>query len=193
MNKCIFIIPMFLLLCCNQNPQTDKGASSSDTSSHWVANSDSVDKENQKETDDQYETVYVVIVDTSLDYYYLDNKMFELNKKLKMPIDTMKRYYNESKNLIALPDNDEDESYAGNYFPRRFPAMETSDLTKPVPEYLSLEYLYGYGKPTTEKTIALVAGIYENESGADSALTIIKSEDLHAFVSKTRMYIGCIH
>ncbi|WP_262490545.1 hypothetical protein [Hymenobacter sp. CRA2] len=35
--------------------------------------------------------------------------------------DTLGRFFDEQKNLIRLPDDDEDELYAGDYFPRRCP------------------------------------------------------------------------
>jgi len=193
MNKLLYIIPIILFLSCNKNSQDNKNSNTSDTLSHSDTQSNSMENYPSNDAQDETQILYVVIADTSLDYYYLHDKMFELSKKLNMPIDTMGRYYNTSKNMIVLPDNDEDEVYAGNYFPRRFPAMDTSNLSKSVPEYLSLEYLNVYKNSPNEKMISLVSGIYEDSLRADGALGIIKSEAPLAFVIKTNMYIGCIH
>ena len=94
----------------------------------------------QKNYDEQYMNAYIVVSDTSQNYFELRQKMFELSKVLKTEIDTMGRGFNKNKNLICLPENDEDEIYAGDYFPRRYPS-----------ETLSLEYLIYYtngNKPT---------------------------------------------
>jgi hypothetical protein len=125
---------------------------------------------------------YIVIADTGTDYQSISNKLFETNRKSGILIDSMERTYNKEKNLIALPDNDEDELYAGNYFPRRFPS-----------EYLSLEYLRFYKPHSAEKTIALVTGIYEQEKAAESALLALKKTEKKAFKIKAEVYIGCIH
>jgi hypothetical protein len=132
--------------------------------------------------DDQYAIYYLAIADTGNDYYRLDEKMYSLNKSLKLEIDTMNRYYNTKKQRIVLNDNDEDELYRGEYFPRRFPA-----------ESLSLEYLDTYNEQATPSTIALVAGVYENKQLADSMLSILKPYASGAYTLQAKVYIGCMH
>ena len=133
-------------------------------------------------TDYKYATYFIVIADTGFDYSSLNSKMYTLNRQLKISIDTMSRYYNEAKDLIALPDSADDEIYAGDYFPRRFPS-----------DNLSLEYLDFYKRETIDKTIALVAGIYETEESADSALSILKTVEGKAFKLKSDVFVGCMH
>lgn len=128
------------------------------------------------------ETYYVIVVDTSLNYALLHKKMFEAHHKLTIPIDTMGRYYNPTKDLIALPEDDEDELYAGDYFPRRFPS-----------ETLSLEYLSLYKNNSNEKTIGVVSGIFEQETKADSSLKKIQKVFPKTFKLKTEMFVGCLH
>jgi hypothetical protein len=144
-------------------------------------------KQKNEPIEEQYDTnnwpiYYVTIVDTGFDYFKLDTKMSRLSKRTGIPVDTMNRFYNKSKNLIALPDDDEDEIYAGDYFPRRYPSIN-----------LSLEYLDVYKQPAHEKTIALVSGIFETRKSADSMLAIVKPKEPKAFVARTRMYVGCMH
>ncbi|MEZ4805298.1 MAG: hypothetical protein R2852_07405 [Bacteroidia bacterium] len=94
----------------------------------------------------------------------------------------MGRFYNSKKDLITLPDDDEDEVYAGDYFPRRYPSG-----------YMSLEYLDFYQRAAREKTIALVTGIFETAIEADSALSVLQSMEKKAFKIKSEMYMGCMH
>ncbi len=128
-----------------------------------------------------YADYYIVVADTGLNYNGLRSKMFDLKKSLNIPIDTMGRSYNKAKDLIALSDKDEDEIYAGEYYPRRS-----------VSDFLSLEYLNQYKSDAREKTIALVRGIYENKTSADSAL-LAMGQSKPAFAFKAKVYIGCMH
>ncbi|ALI99411.1 hypothetical protein [Rufibacter tibetensis] len=155
------------------------------TSANNVDSSQVEPKSKLVEVGDEYEeyaTYYVTIADTGRAYYPLREKMLALSKALPLPIDTMGRYYDAKKALIVLPEDNEDEMFAGDYFPRRNPDA-----------HLSLEYLDLYQKKAGEKTIALVSGIYEKKASADSALRILKNSASNAFMVKTEMYIGCIH
>jgi hypothetical protein len=81
-----------------------------------------------------------------------------------------------------LADNDEDEIYRGDYYPRRFPS-----------DNLSLEYLTLYKPVSGDKTIAFVTGIYETKHSADSARQSIINIQPKTFVLKSEIYTGCIH
>ena len=132
--------------------------------------------------DYEYATYYLVVADTGTNYYPLQQKMVRLSKALGIPVDTMGRHYNAGKDLIALADNDEDDLYAGQYYPRREPS-----------EYLSLEYLNYYQSTAPEKTIALVRGLYGSEADAKKALLQLQPGAGTAFAVKARVYVGCMH
>lgn len=132
--------------------------------------------------DGEYATYYVVVVDTGYDYYKLQKKMTRLSSALNIPIDTMGRSYNPDKKRIVLPEDDEDEIYAGDYYPRRSPS-----------EFLSLEYLGVYKPKADINTIVLVAGIYEKKEEAARMLKKITKESPKAYVLKAKVYIGCMH
>lgn len=87
-----------------------------------------------------------------------------------------------NRQKLILSESDEDEIYAGSYFPRRFPS-----------ENLSIEYLEFYDDKADSLTFALVSGIYETKSKADSALKAMKKFEPNAFLLKSRIYIGCMH
>ncbi|MDO6518138.1 hypothetical protein Q4562_12905 [Zobellia uliginosa] len=157
MNKIIILLPFFL----------------------WALNLNA-----QEISDDEYMNAYIVVSDTSENYFELRQKMFDLHDKLKMEIDTMGRGFDKKKNRICLPENDEDEIYAGDYFPRRYPS-----------ETLSLEYLayYTNTKKSAENTIALVAAITEDKEKADQKLLEVKKHFDQAFIVNSRIYMGCVH
>ena len=186
MTRHIYILLTVLLTACGTTSVdkngTDVNSTKIDTKTSLqtiVAADNSIVEDT---TDFDNATYFVVVADTSADYYLLHKKMLQLNRQLSIPIDTMGRFYNKTKNLIALPDNDEDEIYAGDYFPRRFPS-----------DNLSLEYLNFYQRQAGEKTIALVTGIYETEKSADSALTVLHKTVKKVFKIKAGIYVGCMH
>ena len=182
--KTTFLLLLTLaLFACSSEPKTNKLVEKV-LENQIVSVSDKSNLLDQTAEDsiNNYETYYLVIADTSSSYYELHKKMFDLNAEYKIPIDTLRRYYNKEKKQIVLPDNDDDEMYAGDYFPRRYPS-----------ENLSLEYLDFYNRNANQKTIALVSGIYQSEKSADSLLTIIRKTDNKAYKLKSQVYVGCMH
>lgn len=133
-------------------------------------------------TDDMYATCYLVIVDTGSNYTILHKKMTGLQQSLQLEIDTMGRYYNEQKHKIVVPDNSDDEMYAGEYFPRR-----------DASSFLSLEQMDYYLSSSGARNMGLVAGIYAAGQEADSALIKVKQVERNAFVLKAKIYMGCMH
>lgn len=133
-------------------------------------------------SESEYDTVYVVVLDTNQNYYVLQEKMYPLAATLGLVIDTMNRYYDLDKDRIVLNENDEDEMFRGEYFPRR-----TESAT------MSLEYYSLYDTAATEGNIALVAGLFYEQPGADSLLKLVRKEVPAAFMKPARMYMGCIH
>lgn len=133
-------------------------------------------------SNEEYATYYVVISKTGKNYHDLRRAMEQLHHASSLPIDTMGRYFNEQRQMLILSESDEDEIYAGSYFPRRFPS-----------EHLSIEYLEFYDEKSDSLTFALVSGIYENKAKADSALHAQKKFIPETSVLKSRIYVGCMH
>jgi hypothetical protein len=133
-----------------------------------------------------YKRYYVVIADISENYYALRKKAIDLKGKLNIPIDSLERCYNKEKHLIALPDNYDDEMYAGQYYPRR----------NEEGNFFSIEYLrvYDNGQSDYEdKTMVLVAGVFESEKSADSTLIAVKKHEKNTMKLKSNIYVGCMH
>jgi hypothetical protein len=72
--------------------------------------------------------------------------------------------------------------FRGEYFPRRTESAA-----------ISLEYYSLYDTSSSEGNIVLVAGLFYEQPGADSLLTLVRKEVPNAFVKPARMYMGCIH
>nr|WP_294946094.1 hypothetical protein [uncultured Mucilaginibacter sp.] len=138
------------------------------------------DTADSEDDSDQFADYYIVVADTGKNYYALRDKMLKLHDTSGIVIDTMNRYYNKKKDLIMIPEDDSDEIIAGDYYPRRDPSKT-----------LSLEYLNTYKRDAKRNTIALVTGIYENKTSADSALKLLPGNN--AFSFKGKVYIGCLH
>ncbi len=133
---------------------------------------------------EQYMNAYIIVVDTNQDYFQLRDEMFALREKFYIEIDTMGRTYDDAKNLICLPDDNEDDLYAGNYFVRRFPSKA-----------LSLEYLKYYVSklPTEDNTIALVALITDKKQEAEEYLSSIIPLAKNSRIVEAKLYMGCMH
>jgi hypothetical protein len=133
-------------------------------------------------TETEIDTFYVVIADTGNNYFALRERMMEVHNKLSMPIDTMDRHYDTAKGRIILAENIDDELYAGEYYPRRFPS-----------QHLSIEYLSMYMMNSGDSTMALTTAIYEDSTHAADLVGRLKQAGVAAYAVKSLMYVGCLH
>lgn len=186
MKKHNFIIPSLAIFCLSCGTPAGQSATKDSTTVALAADTfakkafaDTSLNINEEEAFANYE---VIVIDTNNSYKLLNQKMLSMKDKLGMKIDSMGRYYNVKKDLIVLPENDEDEMYAGEYFPRR-------ELSKT----LSLEYMNQYLPTSKPKTIGIIAGIYANALEADSAFATVKQVAPNAFKLHSKLYIGCMH
>lgn len=182
MKIALIFLTLFWLCACNTKSHENKKVISPANVHDTVPNVETPIIMESKAKENEESVYFVIIADTCLNYFTLHKKMFELHRNFNIPIDTMGRYFNKVKDLIVLPDNSEDEMYAGEYLPRRFPSSD-----------LSLEYLKFYQSHADNKTIALVAGIYESEKEADSVLTVLQKGEKKIFKIKAKIYEDCIH
>ncbi|QNN40869.1 hypothetical protein [Pedobacter roseus] len=180
------IAPSIFLMACSQSHEKNKNIEDSTIKKEMIVKAVSVEKSIQQKVEEDtlgnFADYYVAVLDTNMNYNPIHSKMFSTSEALNIPIDTLGRYYNKKKDEIILPENDEDEIYAGEYFPRRN-----------AEENLSLEYLNMYKPDAKAKTIALVAGIYADKDSATIALKKLKTIEPKAFVLKSKIYVGCMH
>lgn len=131
---------------------------------------------------DQHATRYIVISDSGINYSTLSLKMHRISKATGINIDTMGRYFDNAKQMLILPEDDEDEIYAGDYFMRRY-----------GDDVLSIEYLSVYKDDTNLKTMAVVAGIFETRARADSISTVLYNSGFQSQILTSKLYMGCMH
>ncbi len=183
MKNLIYIISCIIILTsCNNEVENVSNTNSQPTSDSIVTDTNTLYNDEVFDDMPNFEQFFIVIVDSSTNYSVLDKKMYQLSLDLSLTIDTMNRYYNVENDLISLPLDDDDELYAGEYYPRRYPSI-----------HLSLEYLDFYEENIDEKVIGLVAGIFETKHAADSLNEIINSLESNSFVLKGNIYTGCMH
>lgn len=166
---------------CNNVPH----AVASTTDSLTTDNTDALELTQPEVSHDsfgEYQVLYITVADTGKVYPELDGHMYELRNRFHLKIDTANRHYDKAKDGIVVADNDEDEMYRGEYYPRRFPS-----------ENLSIEYMTTYSRTTRAKNMALVAGIFEAKKSADSMLKVIHAGAPKAFVIRGEVYTGCLH
>ncbi len=176
------LLTCLLLAGCNTVNGNKTSPTDSLTATNLLSKPDSIVADTAAATDEEYSTLYITVADTGQEYAPLDSKMYALHNELHWPVDTANRYYNKQKKKIVVADNDDDEMYRGEYFPRRFPS-----------ENMSLEYYSTYTDKSTQTNIALVTGIYETKQSADSLLRILKPHASNAFVAEGRVFSGCMH
>ncbi|WLD23439.1 hypothetical protein NU10_12080 [Flavobacterium dauae] len=136
---------------------------------------------------EQYADYYLVIPHKSFVYSDLQNTIQTIHKQYNLEIDTIGRFFDKAKQQIIVPEDDEDELYRGEYFPRRFES-----------ETLSIENVYFYTKNAVEPKqfpteMMVVASMFSNKSRADSLKTVLKRLYPKTRVLKSKIYIGCMH
>lgn len=85
--------------------------------------------------------------------------------------------------FIVVADTSQD------YFKLRKKMFYLANLT----ESFSIENLNFYQNQANESTLALIAGIYETQKIADSALTVLQKTEKKAYQIKANIYTGCMH
>jgi hypothetical protein len=129
-----------------------------------------------------YAWYHIVIVDTSDRYDKLMDELRTVETRNGLKVDLMGRYFDKKKQAIILPENDEDELYAGSYFPRRYPGNT-----------LSIEYMNAFTPQAGNKTMALVARIAEKKKDADSLMNVLKANHSNTHIITSKVFIGCMH
>lgn len=177
---CYGLMALFIYSCSNGgNKTTDTSKDSTNTINHKDTVQDDISyyEGESEETD-----FYVVIGDSGTDYFTLRNKMIKMAETGKLQIDSMERYFNTEKNDLILPEKHDDQMYAGTYYPRRFEG-----------NFLSIEHLNQYKKYSSDKTLAIIAGIYANKQEAELRTMQLNQNGFLATNSLCKLHTGCMH
>ncbi len=177
--KILMVCFTLLLAACGNSTTVQPAISQADTAQKPTT----VKAEPTDTTADlEYSTRFVLIADTGTDYAALDRQMYRLGHNTGIKVDTLNRYYDKAKKDIVVAENDDDEMYRGEYFPRR-----DGD------DYLSIEHTSLFDTAAKQANLCIVAGLFESRKSADSLLPFIKRNATRAFVIQARVYEGCMH
>jgi hypothetical protein len=197
MKNSILLVGLTFILACNNNSAGKPEQASTDSlgmispsvpvdslmsPANTIENNIEADSMEAIDANPDIETLYVLVADTGKQYITLNTTMYTLARKTDLEVDTLGRYYNSQKNKIVLSEEDDDELYAGEYFPRRFPSTS-----------LSMEYMDTYNSNASEGMMGIIAGIFQKEEEAVAALKKIQALQANAHVIKAAIYVGCIH
>ena len=168
-----FIIFVPLISCTNISDKKNADATVIDSIS---TNALQVQSDSNTIVDSEYALNYVVSVESGYNYDSLREIARHTCDLLKCKFDTLDRYYNPLKRKIVLPDNYEDDIWAGEYIFRRhgedFVSVEMQhayiDISMAKDE-TAAEVFY---KDTLKMFV--FAGLFGNKKAADSLLGIIK-------------------
>lgn len=143
---------------------------------------------NAQEENQQEEERKIIILASSKDYHQLVETAKTVSTKLGIPYSARGMIFDASRGLI-LPDNHEDEAFAGSYYLRRYNA----DCGSGIEECLSIEKSDEY-KGFTPGLYVLVAGIYEaNDPLLAQKLANAQKAVPDAYAKSTKIYLGCMH
>lgn len=189
---CLLICIFSFTSCKKVNEKVVKTAVVDSTNHEPILNDTVIESE---DVVSDYELNYVVCVSESDDYNTLKNIAVETSELLKIKFDTLDRYYNTSKKKIIVPENIEDEMWAGEYLFRRY-----------GDDFVSIEMKSVYIDTLTEKDeikakefnqdstkMFVCAGLFKNKQSADSLLKILKPKYDDAQIIPSNIYVGCMH
>lgn len=166
--------------CKEETDAEDSAAITTDSTTYKTSAKDTGVKGQTSE--EEMVDYYVLCLEKSNNYNYLDSLMLAAGPKTNLPIDTMNRYYNKKKKMIVLSDKDEDEMYRGEYAPRRFTGS-----------FISIESYSYYQTEADQSMMCLIGGLFDKKEDAELLLNEIKETFPHSEVFHTRLYNGCIH
>jgi hypothetical protein len=173
-----------ILASCGGNQSPNEVKSPAQVVNDSIETIDSDTSELDLNGDWQFADYWMVVADTSTNYWQLRKRMVELSDLLQVEIDTLGRCFDSTTNRVIVPYDSEDEIYAGVYYPRRYSG-----------EFLSIEHL-ALMLETTEysnENMALIVAIFDNSAEAQQYHQKVKQFSATSFVQYASLYVGCMH
>lgn len=168
----------------NASANTDT-ASEQSTTPYVEQNPDSLIKA-------QTSTFYLVQVASGHNYDSLLKISSQAASILGSKVDLMQRIYKKKRGIV-LRDKCDDETYCGEYFPRR-PFDDQN--------FVSIEMQYAFEEESEEPKkwvdtdtfqMIILANILESKISADSVVRVLQSKIRTAKTIKKDLFLGCMH
>jgi hypothetical protein len=177
----LLILLAFAFSCNpNRNQKSEKLSQNDSTQT----DSNLVEPPAQDIVDEEMQTAFMVILDSSTDYHALRSSAEKTATDYQLEFDTLEKQYYPDKNLWGVALWSEDEIYRGEYYPRR-----SDDEKHP----LSLEYQQWYDDRSREKNLVLMAGIFSFSLESEEYLNKFREKFPHAYILQKEIYMGCMH
>jgi hypothetical protein len=127
---------------------------------------------------------YIVEVAKGYNFDSLKNISANAVSILGSRFEMLDRIYKSGKGII-VPENDNDELYQGEYYPRR--PFEDQN-------FVSIEMSFGFNteEADTLKMVS-IAGIYSLKEQADSVVSLLQGKIPTTKTVKRELYLGCMH
>jgi len=183
--KQLFSGLIILLMCdCKQKPAAIK---ENKIDSILTQNTVVIEDTTEKQIDDpeqEYANYYLIQVATGHNFDSLKTISSNAVSILKSKFSMLDRIYKSGKGII-VPENDGDEIYSGEYYPRR-PFDDQN--------FVSIEMANGFSdKEADTLQMVAIAGVYSLKSQADSVATLLKGKIPTVKTIQHEMYLGCMH
>lgn len=193
----IFINSLLLFLFVNLlSCETKNSSSEQATVDTLMLSMDSAaanPSENEPEVD-EYELNYIVSVAEGYNYDSLHRIAVDAASLLKFEFDTFGRYYDPKRGII-LPDNSEDDIWAGQYLLRRSgePKVSLERVSFYTDASLSEgDEMRALNESDTTKMFVF-ATMYPEKNSADSLAKVLSKTYPATKVIPNKIYIGCMH
>lgn len=189
-----YIIALLALFSCTSEEKKSTEALTSDTSVIEAQPNTNIEDTGASDESSDLELNYIVSVAEGYNYDSLKIIALQTSDKLGFKFDTMGRYYHPEKGIV-LPDDDEDEVWAGQYYFRRF----GSNLVSIEMSYAYTDTSISKNEATLEKhrqdkaKMFVFAMMYQEKKSADSLANIIKVDYPFIKVFPAQIYMGCMH
>lgn len=135
----------------------------------------------EPEPDYMNQTSYIIVADSSNDYYALKESMMIYSNSTGIEVDSMGRIYDYTSHTIKLPLDSPDEIYAGSFYPRRYPG-----------NHLSIEPLSYYTNKNAVQ-FGIIILITNSLDTAETVLKLTKANFPRASIIRDDIYMGCMH
>ena len=145
-------------------------------------------------SDGEYQLNYIVAVEEGTNYFNLRSTALKVCKTLNVRFDTLERYYNPIKQRIVLPDDNQDDIYAGGYILRRYDDGFVSIEMRNAYVDINLKdeaQQNAFYKDTTKMFV--FAAMSGNRVEADSIAKLLKKQFTGTKIIASKLYMGCMH
>lgn len=184
------------LFSCTKEESTSNEIRKSEVSSKKIVavNPDDLNFEENEEFRDESELNFIISVAEGYNYDSLKSLALQTAALLNFKFDTLGRYYHPEKGIV-VPENADDEMWAGEYFLRRM----SDDIVSVEMRHAYIDTAIANNELQVERfsqdtsRMFVFAMMYPSKESADSLAEIIRVDFPETKVFPATIYMGCMH